>query len=235
MICMLAVAASSYLSYLVFLCTGLIPNIEYIPFLRSFVHGFVFAVSLLFASPLFLGCYRLFLLIARNEKPRCMEIFYYFQNRLYKAALSFGFSLFLRVLARFVLSFIPLAAVLLLSVFTSFKNIDIIWGTAIISIAAVFGIALFVYLSVSLFYAPIAFTLLPTVSTSSHFRRSKEICRKQKGEIILFFLSFIPWYLLCFFIIPIIWAVPYFSVSMIILGFNIETHYSGTASIRVSK
>lgn len=227
MVCFLGIAASSYIAYLVGLLGNLIPFFKDSGFLLPAIQGIFCAASLFLFSPLFWGCFRIFLLIARDEQPKLSEVFYYFSNGLYKCALKFSFFLLIKILARLLISFIPLILALVLFIFTSLRNTtNPILGTAIISILAVLGIALFVYLSTSLVYAPTAFTMMPRINCGAHFRRSKEICQNQKGDIILFFLSFILWFLLGFFIIPLLWTVPYFFVTLVIFSFHLENRYN---------
>lgn len=236
MVCLLTAAAGNYLSYLIGLLGSLIPGIEQTGFLLPVIQGIFCAAAMFFFSPLFLGCYRLFLLIARDEQPKLSEIFYYGGNGLYKCALKFSFSLLIRVLARLLISFLPLLVVVALFVFTPLKNTtNPIVGAAVFSIFIVLGLILFVYLCTSLFYAPTAFTMMPQINTNAHFRRSKEICQNQKGNIILFYLSFIPWYLLGFFIIPILWITPYFFVTMIIFSFYLENKYKNKFKTAVNQ
>lgn len=236
MVCLLTAAAGNYLSYLIGLLGSLIPGIEQTGFLLPVIQGIFCAAAMFFFSPLFLGCYRLFLLIARDEQPKLSEIFYYGGNGLYKCALKFSFSLLIRVLARLLISFLPLSGVVALFVFTPLKNTtNPIVGAAVFSIFIVLGLILFVYLCTSLFYSATAFTMMPQINSNSHFRRSKEICQNQKGNIILFYLSFIPWYLLGFFIIPILWITPYFFVTMIIFSFYLENKYKNKFKTAVNQ
>ena len=236
MVCLLTAAAGNYLSYLIGLLGSLIPGIEQTGFLLPVIQGIFCAAAMFFFSPLFLGCYRLFLLIARDEQPKLSEIFYYGGNGLYKCALKFSFSLLIRVLARLLISFLPLLGVVMLFVFTPLKNTtNPLVGAAVFSIFIVLGLILFVYLCTSLFYAATAFTMMPQINSNAHFRRSKEICQNQKGKIILFYLSFIPWYLLGFFIIPILWITPYFFVTMIIFSFYLENKYKNKFKTAVNQ
>lgn len=227
MVCFMGIAASGYTAYLAGLLAGLIPKVQEIGFLLPSIQVFFCTAALFFISPLFWGCYRIFVLIARDEKPGLSQVFYYTGNGLYRHALKFSFFLLIKILARLLLSFMPLIIALLLFVFTSLRNTtNPILGTALISILAVLGIALFVYLSTFLIYAPTAFTMMPRINCGAHFRRSREICRNQKGDIILFFLSFILWFLLGFFIIPLLWTVPYFFVTLVIFTFHLENRYN---------
>lgn len=227
----LAVGASSYLSCLSGLLTGLIPSAGDNYFLISSVQTVFFAVSLFLFSPLFWGCYRIFFLIARDERPPLSEIFCYFENGLYRRALKFTFFLAVKILLRLFVSFIPLGASMMIFIFTPLKNsISPVFAAASVSVLTAAGTALFVYLSAGLVYAPTSFTMMPTLSCSAHFRRSADICRNQKGDIILFFLSFILWYLLSFFIIPMLWTVPYFFVTFIVFSFHLEKRYNNKFS-----
>lgn len=236
MISLLAAAAGNYSAYLIGLLGSLIPNMENNSLLLAAAQGIIFAAVLFFSSPLFLGCYRLFLLIARDEQPKLSEIFYYGNNGLYKYALKFNFFLVIKVLARLLISFVPLLGILMLFICTPLKNTaNPVIGTAVISIFAVLGIALFVYLCTSLIYAPTAFIMMPQINCGAHFRRSKEICQKQKGDIVLFFLSFTPWYFLGFFIIPILWIAPYFFVTMIVFSFHLENRYKNKFKNQVNQ
>ena len=213
MVCLLTAAAGNYLSYLIGLLGSLIPGIEQTGFLLPVIQGIFCAAAMFFFSPLFLGCYRLFLLIARDEQPKLSEIFYYGGNGLYKCALKFSFSLLIRVLARLLISFLPLLGVVMLFVFTPLKNTtNPIVGAAVFSIFIVLGLILFVYLCTSLFYAATAFTMMPQINSNAHFRR-----------------------LLGHIIIPILWITPYFIVTMIIFSIYLENNYKNKFKTAVNQ
>ena len=71
---------------------------------------------------------------------------------------------------------------------------------------------------VSLWYAMVNYILIdnPDLEPSEYLERSKEMMDGYKMDYFVFILTFIGWALLCVFIIPAIWVVPYASVSMVL-------------------
>lgn len=227
LLCIGACAVSHYAAYFIGLIEKLLPEIQGITYLFLFLKFLIFSAVFLLFSPLLLGAFRVFVLIARGEKPKFSEIFYYRGNGLYKSAFIFSFFIMLKLYIRTFISFIPLTICIL--VFYSAPvsdSINPLLGTIIISVLTAAGIFLLIFLSASLIYAPVSFTMMPGIPVGNHFRRSKEICRNRKCEIVLFFLHFTHWFLLGFFVIPLLWTVPYILVTSVIFSFSLEEKYN---------
>ncbi len=227
LLCLGACAVSHYAAYFIGLIEKLLPEIHGITYLFLFLKFLIFSAVFLLFSPLLLGAFRVFVLIARGEKPKLSQVFYYKGNGLYKSAFIFSFFMMLKVYLRALISFIPLMVCILVFLLTPVNNsINPLLGTVIISVLAVAGVFLLIFLSASLLYAPVSFTMMPRVSVGNHFRRSKEICKNRKAEIVLFFLYFTHWFLLGFFVIPLLWTVPYFLITSVIFSFSLEEKYN---------
>ena len=69
---------------------------------------------------------------------------------------------------------------------------------------------------ISLWYAMVSFIFIdnPELQPTEYLERSKEMMNGYKMDYFVFGLSFIGWVLLCIFIIPAIWVVPYMEIAM---------------------
>lgn len=222
----LVLVTSNYLGYLAVGILGLIFSTENL-LLSSFVYIIISAAAFFLLSPILLGCFKIFFLVASGERPKLFELFSYIDKEQYQKALCFNFFLIIKLLARFVISYSAVAAAILLFVLLSLGTVvPPILVLFILSILTVLGIFLFLFLSSTLLYAPVSFMKFNDLPVLYHFHCSKEICKKSSVEILLFFMSFLPWLFLSCFIIPLLWTIPYIFVTSIVLGISLEKRYT---------
>ena len=63
----------------------------------------------------------------------------------------------------------------------------------------------------------------PELNCIDALKKTWNLTKGYKGDLFVFFLSFIGWTLLCIFVIPAIWALPYITIAEIVYYENLKT------------
>lgn len=195
--------------------------------LQVYMYLFIFLVAcillwVLIVWPLSLGirywCYD----VANNTSPSISVIFRYFScKNLYLKAISFKFNLFLRCFFRFVVCLLPAVIMFfIVGELTIFSNISALSRTNIfllyLSVLFLFicGLLAFGLIILRFFLASYFFILDDHISG---IKCIDESYKKMKGKcfgLVRLLITFIPWMLSCFFILPILYVYPYLQISL---------------------
>lgn len=172
----------------------------------EFIAGFLF-------SPLINGYVRAYYRTAKNGSMDMKDVFYYFGSGHYIDALSLNIRLFIRMLLPIVILFSPL---IIFDIFTVNYTEDFI-GTILyndfrflLSVLSTTTTILY-----SLRYYTV-FTLSsdhPEFSPKEVFQTSKQIMKHHTGSAAKLIFSFIPWLLLCLTVLPMLYVIPYLTMS----------------------
>lgn len=176
---------------------------------------------IIFVPTIKLGCERWFLLTAKGEKPPLSELFHYLNPKgTAKSIKAFMYSVFRRAAAMtlFLFPSVCLSGVL----YFSFKEGEIslyisyaLLGASLL-LFALGQIFYFIYTTRYFAYYPIIVSN-ESISASDALEKSIEITGGAYRKICLFRLSFIPWLLLCLFIIPAFYVWGYYKESKAML------------------
>ena len=90
---------------------------------------------------------------------------------------------------------------------------------------------------ISLWYAMVSYIFVdnPDLQPTEYLERSKSMMDGYKMDYFVFGLTFIGWILLCIFIIPAIWVVPYMEVAMTLYYEELRKVKEGTKSTEPKK
>lgn len=163
----------------------------------------IFAV---FCSPVINGFLRFYFNTAKTGDGVFSDIFYYFDNkRLYANAMLFNLNLLIRFLPCLVLS---ISAIILFSLGDTFY---IVIGCVIAALFIVLFFALFLryFASFGLFLSD------DSQKSSEYFKKSVVIMKRYRKSVLKLILSFTGWIILSIVIVPLIYTVPYFAMSML--------------------
>lgn len=170
--------------------------------------------------PLHLGVVRWNYLAAKGESPDAGSVFVYFSSvKQYFRAIWFSVLLGLRLLLWAVLLFAPGLALLVLSTdFIMNGNQDYLTAAT----AGILGGSLLLLAGTVLFVLVLLRYFLAAYVVVAKSEKSVNHCihyswRRMKGfrkSVFILVLSFIGWFLLSFFVLPVIFVVPYFRVSL---------------------
>lgn len=176
--------------------------------------GISLLINWLLGAPLRLGMKRWSLAVARGESPSVAEMFYFFSSiQLYVRSLNYSVRLFVRIVLFGFLSLAPGAVLLVLADVRQQAGEPYAWITLVGTAVFLAGLGLFVALCLRYFLAG----YLAAGDGVSVSRCFSESCRRMAGfrrRVFALFVSFLGWYLLCFFILPFLYVSPYAGVSM---------------------
>ncbi|MCQ4023186.1 MULTISPECIES: DUF975 family protein [unclassified Ruminococcus] len=170
----------------------------------------IFALSL----PLLSGFFKMAANAANGKKVSCRDLFFFFEKGRYACALRFNLSLVLRKLLWLVIAFLPgvlVACLQKLELFSSFSWAFTFIGVLFMSL----GIAAFIALSVKYFLAQYLFVTADgsEEQAKNAVALSVKLMKGNKKKYFSLLVSFMPWIVLTFFILPALFTVPYMMVS----------------------
>lgn len=171
-------------------------------------------------TPLQQGNNRWFYRRTGGEQDSVSSVFFYFESaKQYFRTLGLYFQIGIRMFLWMLLPTIPMIA------FIAFMGIaNVMMGTdtpssagAIFMILAIVWTIILVIISVIIslryFLAPYILAEHPEQKASKCIKDSVKMVKGHKAELFVFMLSFIGWELLCLFIIPLFYVIPYMNAS----------------------
>jgi len=176
------------------------------------------AATIIVATPLYFGILLWYWELAKGNKHEFYECFGFFTSRkLFFSVIKLKLSVGIRVVASFLITLIPISISMFLfeMIRTDPSNSDtfllLLICSTVLSIVTVISISIFCmrYLLVDFIYIA-----NPDMPIREIIRQSKNIMSGRKANSLCFILSFSFWFLMCIFIVPIIYVVPYFATSL---------------------
>ncbi len=164
--------------------------------------------------PLISGITRVGAAVARGERARAFDIFYYFSRGRYFDSLCFNLALLLRVLFTAVLTLIP--SIICAVAYYLFADNRIISTLMLIFCIILGSCAVVATLALTAKYFLAQYLYIDSrggEAYSAIIRRSIEYMKGNAEKYLMLFFSFVPWLLLCFFFIPLLYVFPYMTVS----------------------
>jgi len=180
--------------------------------------AFMVLLSQFFAMPLLYGILRWFWFTSFDHDVPISEIFCYFSSgKEYLRATSLSFRIFARSTSILFVCFLPSIIVLIIR---SPQTYDILntsmpyWAASSIwalgNTLNFLGIALSFILLLRYFAAPILMINDPSITPHEALDLSVIITKNANGKTLAFVASFVGWFVLSLFYIPIIFTLPYF-------------------------
>ena len=162
----------------------------------------IFAI---FCSPVINGFLRFYFNTAKTGDGVFSDIFYYFDSkRLYASAMLFNLNLLIRFLPCYVL---------LTSAIIFFSLCNTLY-TVVGCVMAFSFIVLFFALFLRYFAAFGLYFSNENQKPSEYFKKSAVIMKRYRKSVLKLIFSFIGWIILSIVIIPLIYTVPYFAMSL---------------------
>ena len=201
--------------------------------------------SFLITAPLKLGVTRWYYELTEGESPEILSIFNCFSSRQYFRALSLQIHILGRMLLWALLYFALPAAVLGASIWALdygpyYMNLDMCY--VIGSMGLLFAVLLAIFFG--LFYAAAMqkyflaryYVTNENLGVWEALKKSRHASKGKRGEILLFMLSFLPWFLSCVLVIPSLYVHPYYETgAMLYARVLMEQHYRSTQLVPVEK
>jgi len=157
------------------------------------------------------GFIRLCYNIALGRSDGLRDVFYFFSRiNLYVKALQFNIMMALRFVLYFFVALIPYILCLITDIifFTTSENIAM---TIIANVLLYLGIIAASFYSVRLFAYDFAFV---DNCEANPYRTANVILKNHSGDYYKLAFSFIFWILSCFFVLPALYVIPYFTTSL---------------------
>lgn len=162
----------------------------------------------LLCSPIILGYLRMCYHATKGIKVSFSEIGHYFVSyEKYRRGLSFCFLFFLKFFWLQLLFFIP--ATLLQNYNAISYDHSNLFLTVLTIVFQFLGLCALIAVILKYFYAPFLFFEDEEINFSHCFAMSKYLYKYRKGSLGKLLLSFFPWYLSLFFILPAFYFIPY--------------------------
>ena len=179
--------------------------------------GYTFEILAFFLfSPVINGYIRAYYNATYTGSIDMTDVYYYFEGDRYKKALALNIRALVRLLLPAALLYLPLIVFEILSAqigepfYGSVPYIDIFFVLSVISTTA-----LFIY-SLRYFTAYTISCDIDSLTPKQAFEYSKHIIKGRTGSMRKLVLSFIPWLLLCIFVLPALYVIPYLTQSLCI-------------------
>lgn len=175
-------------------------------------------VTIIIATPLYFGILLWYWELAKGNRHEFYECFGFFTNRkLFFRVIWLKLSVGIRVVASYLIALIPISISMFLfemiRAHTSKSDIFLLLliCSTVLSIVTIISISIFCmrYLLVDFIYIA-----NPDMPIREIIRQSKSTMSGRKANSLCFILSFSFWFLMCIFILPIIYVLPYFTTSL---------------------
>lgn len=185
--------------------------------LSAYVLVQLLSIIILFAfSPMIIGTISFFNAVAKGEKAEFSMIYSWFSDtQRYLKTVLFCLQLAVRYLLWTFVSLLPMAVFLPLLTSDLFDLTPAVHN----SILLVFGIYIaaavlfWITATAKYFLAPYLFIDHPELSVNACISTSVQYMRGNRFKYVRLVLSFLPWFLLCFFVVPALYVAPYFQAS----------------------
>lgn len=199
----------------IFNSDGYVSQSKRIPLVVIILITFLLGFAL---SPVKNGYFRLCCKIAENREAEFRDVFYFiFGIKEYLRALSFNICILARMALFFIIGFIPFFILNMLNgmfvdLFATVTANKVLYVLSELLIIA--GVTYGLVQSLTLFISEFMFAQGEHGDTHSIFRTERAIRKKHHSDLIILTGTFLLWLLLCFFVLPAIYVLPYFTVSM---------------------
>ena len=192
-------------------------DVNLVPFLISTLSTLC---GLLVLSPLSLGITRWYYELIAGEETEIFTIFSYFSHfRLYLRSVWYHIQIMVRSFLWSVALFAP--GTLLFALCSYYLEqpgngayvTALSFGLVLSCVLLVLCAVVLILLLLRYFLTPYYLVEKPEWTVTQAIRRSVAGTREQKGNLLLFGLSFLPWLLLGVFLLPLLYVIPYLMAS----------------------
>lgn len=187
-------------------------------------------ISFILLSPFYTG-YIKFISDSKNQKTGDVQSFiYYFEKKRYRDTLQLNLSLFVRYAALFIICALPVTVFLALmqtmSEYETGLKIGALWS------GIIGAVAFFIF---SRFYVMVQYLYVSDfdyIKEKELIKASKYMIKKNFGKVMNLYISFIIYWLLSFFMIPLVFVYPYFKHTAILsYSYIYDLEKKNTASL----
>ena len=159
-------------------------------------------------SPVKNGLYRLIFNAANNRETEFYDLLYYFKKGRYARTLGFNIVLTLLKLLKCYICFIPYNALnIIKSVNFSTESVPAMDIALTLLFAA--GVTGSILLLLKYFITEFLYTEDNNIDFQTNLQITNHIIKRHRGDVYMLWCSFLPWFALCFFVLPAFYVIPY--------------------------
>lgn len=168
-------------------------------------------------SPLLNGFMKICYSLSKEEDTGFGDVFYFFLGNKYFQTLQFNLIISVRIIFNILIGLIPFFILNSITYFFSIQLLTTVAANDIFGYVStalfILGIIIGVLLSIKLIISEFVFIENDGENLSDVFKTSRAVLKKHKTDLNNLFYSFIPWIALCFFVLPSLYVIPYFTTS----------------------
>lgn len=194
---------------------------ENLDFSNLFIVGLFFSFEvvsvavMVFLSPVYTGVIRYYNLLAQGKEADISQVFYYLTKERYMCTLSFNISLIGYYIANGIISFIPAIAwgIATSIVFSIYPSTVFAALMMVINVFLIILCAVLFYIVTRKYFAAAYLFVNDDINIywKDCIKASKLLMKGNTLKPVKLLISFIPWFLLCFFVFPWIYVFPYYN------------------------
>lgn len=189
-------------------------------YVNIFISIINFILTILFVNPLIFGCYYFLYYTFNGATLPLSSIFYYFNSLdCYKKATKLSYLIAIKTSISYFMFSLP-------SLFTSIFFKNNLFLISISTALSLFGLVIMVINSLKLFAAPVLLVNDDSATPYEIIHFSKEISFENKSNIFKFVLSFIGWFYLSTFILPLFFVFPYYLGCVVLKSKSLIEEYN---------
>lgn len=168
-------------------------------------------------GPIYLGVYRWFWNLTADNTLSAGQVFYYFSQGLYRKTVTFIVCFLWKIVRCVIFAFLPYAVTVTLSspqLYKLFGSTVPIFMASLAPLTMLFSVAGF---ALTVFYIFRIYLIVPlycnddTATNKEVFLLAKQLSYYTASGYFSFLASFIGWFLLSLFAIPMLYTIPYFA------------------------
>lgn len=167
-------------------------------------------------SPVKNGFFKLCYNLSKGARADFGDLLYFFKRNNYIDTVEFNLLIAIRIIINILLALIPYFLIKAATIIFSVQLLTTVTANEIFSviniILFILGIIIGLFLSVRLLTAEFAYIEFGN-DFKTVFTASRAIVKSYKKDLNGLFYSFIAWISLCFFVLPAIYVIPYFTTS----------------------
>lgn len=175
--------------------------------------------------PLFAGVLKWFWHLSENDDRAISEIFHFFSNlKEYLRCVRIIALLIFKMAIVVVLAFLPFTLIQIITDPNIYNSLNLSMPIFISSLRALSGISIFIGVAISFilsflylgFFIPLI--TMPSLSARQTVKMGKDITKGLRENFLLLIIHFIPLFVICIFVLPLLIVFPYFLTTLVCLG-----------------
>lgn len=168
-------------------------------------------------SPVLNGFFKICYNIANKKEADFSDAFYFFKRNKYFTTVQFNLIIAFKIILNFIVGLIPYFAVTLITGIFSLQLLNTVIANEVFFSVQAFlfalGATFAVIRSLRLFITNFLYIENDRIDFQEIFSISRKINKIHSKDLTLLFFTFLAWIASCFFVLPAIYVIPYFTTA----------------------